>query len=182
MTQISGCQVFKFATNQESQAALGLIQTNQHSMPVSKLMCIFAAALPPEFHNGLIPSFAGCLTQSGAESSWVRKRASTEKDAAGYRQRISPNPFKSIYSILSLFSPLLLLHLSCLLLISHLSGCGEHRFDKSPHLQSFWLWDLCSGNIKGKWLIKNSLNFYSCIIFSMLDPKAAYIGWKFCLS
>ena len=31
---VSGCQVIKFATNPESQPALGLIQTN-HSMPVS---------------------------------------------------------------------------------------------------------------------------------------------------
>ena len=31
---VAGCQVIKFATNPESQPALGLIQTN-HSMPVS---------------------------------------------------------------------------------------------------------------------------------------------------
>ena len=34
MVRIAGCQVIKFATNPESQPALGLIQTN-HSMPVS---------------------------------------------------------------------------------------------------------------------------------------------------
>ena len=31
----AGCQVFKFATNQENQAALGIIQANQ-GMPVSR--------------------------------------------------------------------------------------------------------------------------------------------------